>query len=90
MAPLLPLGFIMAYQVDAAYGTLTHRMRGAAPPPAPFLLNAAKLCCCAPFRGSGEDNGVRAEPPGGASWDAHVRQHREGPPRSEQPRRHFG
>lgn len=34
MAPLLPLGFIMAYQVDAAYGTLTHRMRGAATPPA--------------------------------------------------------
>lgn len=28
MAPLLPLGFIMVYQVDAAYGTLVCRMRG--------------------------------------------------------------
>lgn len=28
LAPLLPLGFIMIYQVDAAYGTLAYRMRG--------------------------------------------------------------
>lgn len=29
VAPLLPLGFIVVYQVDAAYGTLMQRMRGA-------------------------------------------------------------
>lgn len=28
VAPLLPLGFIAIYQVDAAYGTLVYRMRG--------------------------------------------------------------
>lgn len=28
MAPLLPLGLILVYQVDAAYGTLVYRMRG--------------------------------------------------------------
>lgn len=33
MAPLLPLGFILVYQVDAAYGTLMRRMRGAITPP---------------------------------------------------------
>ncbi|XP_065099641.1 plasminogen receptor (KT) [Paramisgurnus dabryanus] len=26
-APVIPLGFIMAYQVDMAYGSLIHRMR---------------------------------------------------------------
>ncbi|XP_003965614.1 plasminogen receptor (KT) isoform X1 [Takifugu rubripes] len=30
VAPLLPLGFILIYQVDAAYGTLMHRVRGEA------------------------------------------------------------
>ncbi|CAF93165.1 unnamed protein product, partial [Tetraodon nigroviridis] len=30
VAPLLPLGFILVYQVDAAYGTLVYRMRGEA------------------------------------------------------------
>ncbi|KAM9306307.1 plasminogen receptor (KT) isoform 1-T2 [Pholidichthys leucotaenia] len=29
-APLVPLGFILAFQVDAAYGTLIYRMRGEA------------------------------------------------------------
>ncbi|XP_062867488.1 plasminogen receptor (KT) isoform X2 [Trichomycterus rosablanca] len=29
-APLVPLSFIMAYQVDMAYGSLIHRMRGEA------------------------------------------------------------
>ncbi|KAG8010648.1 Plasminogen receptor (KT) [Nibea albiflora] len=28
--PILPLGFIFAYQVDSAYGTLNYRMRGEA------------------------------------------------------------
>lgn len=28
MAPLVPLGFILAYQLDSGYGTLIHRMRG--------------------------------------------------------------
>lgn len=27
MAPLVPLGFIFAYQMDSAYGTLIYRMR---------------------------------------------------------------
>lgn len=74
MAPLLPLGFILVYQVDAAYGTLVHRTRGeTAPPPHTHLREAAKLrskqltllpCCT--FRGGGEHHGVRA----GASADA--------------------
>ncbi|CAB1459878.1 unnamed protein product [Pleuronectes platessa] len=29
-APIVPLGFIMAYQMDSAYGTLIYRMRGEA------------------------------------------------------------
>lgn len=28
MAPLFPLSFILAYQLDSGYGTLIHRMRG--------------------------------------------------------------
>ncbi|TNM91877.1 hypothetical protein fugu_018889 [Takifugu bimaculatus] len=68
VAPLLPLGFILIYQVDAAYGTLMHRVRG----------EAESIMASERSR------------PGGASRDTHVRQHREGPPRSEQPRRHFG
>lgn len=30
LAPIVPLGFIMAYQVDSAYGTLIYRVRGEA------------------------------------------------------------
>ncbi|XP_061656423.1 plasminogen receptor (KT) [Syngnathoides biaculeatus] len=30
MAPILPLGFIFVYQMDNAYGTLIHRIRGEA------------------------------------------------------------
>ncbi|KAI9524735.1 hypothetical protein NQZ68_016744 [Dissostichus eleginoides] len=30
LAPIIPLGFIMAYQVDSAYGTLIYRVRGEA------------------------------------------------------------
>uniref|UniRef100_A0A3P9M9C3 Plasminogen receptor, C-terminal lysine transmembrane protein n=1 Tax=Oryzias latipes TaxID=8090 RepID=A0A3P9M9C3_ORYLA len=30
LAPIIPLGFIFAYQMDSAYGTLLHRMRGEA------------------------------------------------------------
>ncbi|CAK6959348.1 plasminogen receptor (KT) [Scomber scombrus] len=30
MAPLVPLGFIFAYQMDSGYGTLIYRMRGEA------------------------------------------------------------
>lgn len=30
LAPVVPLTFIMVYQVDSAYGTLIHRMRGGA------------------------------------------------------------
>ncbi|KAK7131724.1 hypothetical protein R3I94_016756 [Phoxinus phoxinus] len=30
LAPVVPLGFILAYQMDAAYGSLTHRMRAEA------------------------------------------------------------
>ncbi|XP_051907698.1 plasminogen receptor (KT) [Hippocampus zosterae] len=30
LAPILPLGFILAYQMDNAYGTLIHRIRGEA------------------------------------------------------------
>ncbi|XP_068561917.1 plasminogen receptor (KT) [Cebidichthys violaceus] len=30
LAPIVPLGFIMAYQMDSAYGTLIHRVRGEA------------------------------------------------------------
>lgn len=26
--PIFPLGFILAYQMDSAYGTLIYRMRG--------------------------------------------------------------
>ncbi|XP_055369426.1 plasminogen receptor (KT) isoform X4 [Betta splendens] len=29
-APVIPLGFIFAYQMDSAYGTLIHRIRGEA------------------------------------------------------------
>ncbi|XP_022061095.1 plasminogen receptor (KT) [Acanthochromis polyacanthus] len=29
-APLIPLGFVLTYQMDSAYGTLIHRMRGEA------------------------------------------------------------
>uniref|UniRef100_A0A3B4X5M3 Plasminogen receptor with a C-terminal lysine n=1 Tax=Seriola lalandi dorsalis TaxID=1841481 RepID=A0A3B4X5M3_SERLL len=28
LAPIVPLGFIFAYQMDSAYGTLIYRMRG--------------------------------------------------------------
>lgn len=28
--PIIPLGFVFAYQYDMAYGTLVHRMRGTA------------------------------------------------------------
>lgn len=28
LAPIVPLGFILAYQMDSAYGELIHRMRG--------------------------------------------------------------
>lgn len=44
MAPLLPLGFILVYQVDAAYGTLVQRTRGktAAPPPHEYVRETAK------------------------------------------------
>uniref|UniRef100_A0A3P8SFW8 Plasminogen receptor, C-terminal lysine transmembrane protein n=1 Tax=Amphiprion percula TaxID=161767 RepID=A0A3P8SFW8_AMPPE len=28
IAPLIPLGFVLTYQMDSAYGTLIHRMRG--------------------------------------------------------------
>ncbi|XP_040054414.2 plasminogen receptor (KT) [Gasterosteus aculeatus] len=30
LAPIIPLSFILAFQVDSAYGTLIHRMRGEA------------------------------------------------------------
>lgn len=30
LAPIVPLGFIFAYQMDSAYGTLIYRMRGEA------------------------------------------------------------
>uniref|UniRef100_A0A3Q3XGX0 Uncharacterized protein n=1 Tax=Mola mola TaxID=94237 RepID=A0A3Q3XGX0_MOLML len=30
MAPIVPLSFILAYQMDSAYGTLVYRMRGEA------------------------------------------------------------
>uniref|UniRef100_A0A3B5LF91 Plasminogen receptor, C-terminal lysine transmembrane protein n=1 Tax=Xiphophorus couchianus TaxID=32473 RepID=A0A3B5LF91_9TELE len=30
LAPIIPLGFIFAYQMDSAYGTLIYRMRGEA------------------------------------------------------------
>ncbi|XP_058473763.1 plasminogen receptor (KT) [Solea solea] len=30
LAPIYPLSFILAYQIDSAYGTLIHRMRGEA------------------------------------------------------------
>lgn len=30
LAPIVPLGFIMAYQVDSAYGTFIYRVRGEA------------------------------------------------------------
>lgn len=30
IAPLVPLGFVFTYQMDSAYGTLIHRMRGEA------------------------------------------------------------
>ncbi|XP_034056463.1 plasminogen receptor (KT) isoform X2 [Gymnodraco acuticeps] len=30
LAPIVPLGFIMAYQVDSSYGTLIYRVRGEA------------------------------------------------------------
>ncbi|XP_029371010.1 plasminogen receptor (KT) [Echeneis naucrates] len=30
LAPIVPLGFIFSYQMDSAYGTLVHRMRGEA------------------------------------------------------------
>ncbi|XP_051268055.1 plasminogen receptor (KT) [Dicentrarchus labrax] len=30
LVPILPLGFIFAYQMDSAYGTLIYRMRGEA------------------------------------------------------------
>jgi len=28
LAPIVPLGFILTYQMDSAYGTLIYRMRG--------------------------------------------------------------
>nr|XP_040054414.1 plasminogen receptor (KT) [Gasterosteus aculeatus aculeatus] len=30
LAPIIPLSFILAFQMDSAYGTLIHRMRGEA------------------------------------------------------------
>lgn len=30
LAPIIPLSFIFAYQMDSAYGTLINRMRGKA------------------------------------------------------------
>lgn len=30
LAPIIPLGFILTYQIDSAYGTLVYRMRGEA------------------------------------------------------------
>ncbi|XP_042364777.1 plasminogen receptor (KT) [Plectropomus leopardus] len=30
LAPIIPLGFILTYQMDSAYGTLIYRMRGEA------------------------------------------------------------
>lgn len=30
LAPIIPLGFILAYQIDSAYGTLVYRIRGEA------------------------------------------------------------
>ncbi|XP_056287928.1 plasminogen receptor (KT) [Pseudoliparis swirei] len=30
LAPIVPLGFVLAFQMDAAYGTLIYRMRGEA------------------------------------------------------------
>ncbi|KAM4527754.1 plasminogen receptor (KT) isoform 1-T2 [Odontesthes bonariensis] len=30
LAPIVPLGFILTYQMDSAYGTLNYRMRGEA------------------------------------------------------------
>lgn len=30
MAPIIPLGFVFAFQMDSAYGTLLYRMRGEA------------------------------------------------------------
>ncbi|KAM9735060.1 plasminogen receptor (KT) isoform 1-T2 [Menidia menidia] len=30
LAPIVPLGFILSYQMDSAYGTLVYRMRGEA------------------------------------------------------------
>ncbi|KAL6097014.1 plgrkt [Pungitius sinensis] len=30
LAPIIPLSFILAYQMDSAYGTLIYRMRGEA------------------------------------------------------------
>lgn len=68
MAPLLPLGFIMIYQVDVAYGTLVYRTRGkTARRRRKYLRKIAKLAkqakanfaACCTFRGGGEYNGVR-------------------------------
>lgn len=37
LAPVIPLGFVFAYQMDSAYGTLIYRMRGKTTQLSPLL-----------------------------------------------------